>query len=834
MNSSEQDIIIEQKQEITSKFQYTIEDSIELKYPPNFLEIYKNCTISIILNNEDKVCLLIEHSSTEIKLILFDKTIKVIKVGKDSIEVFFKDLGKLTIHTNNMASNNKTDLVKLFESVKLDVVDRSTTPKRQDALINLNISNIYPTAITTVTSGPIPAEIKYINKGLYKIPATTSTTSSSSIITSTTSTTTTKTSTVNNNSNNKIKSQQQQKLQLQQLNNNNTYQFQKLEPSSNKQFEKLNTTTSWTHTMGKILSSSNSTFPKITTTTRKYKYTDDDDDIDYDDNDQDINFNSKDEKKRKTSWKNENEEKRYKSERSNSSRSTNITPLPIINQSRSGLSNLGNTCYMNVILQSMFGLSELFKDIKHEKFKPYIPRDGLYSSLIKLYDKIQSTKKGANIETGVDPYTFKLKINKFCPYFKGYLQHDAHEFFVSLLDILEEELKKNLIQMIKEEQIQFKDKKFTLVLDKEQQLLQQKQQHDDRIKEEEDDIIFEEDLELSDIETDENDKEPGSTFNAVNTTSPTLSKKSTTTTTTTTTNTTVNSNGKEKQDEKEKKIVEELVSQLCPITKHFKSTVTNTFKCCNCHQVSTSNELFTDLSLDLPKSTDPEKRPTLSTLLEKYFEEETIERKCTNCPHTKSILTKHISKNSNILTLHLKRFSMNSNSLLKNNVFVYNSDSIDIGKYMKPKKIIIKDNNSNSSNGSNGSSIVNGNGNGNGNGYNTDHIDNQDDDDTGIAASASTETTTATAIETNQKQQQQQQQEKEKEKKKDIDKPVLYSINAIVKHSGTLDSGHYVCYGLDDKDKSNWKLYDDSLVQSAPQSEAICSNGYILFYTLKK
>ncbi|KAF2071740.1 hypothetical protein CYY_006945 [Polysphondylium violaceum] len=749
--------------------------------------IFQHCTLTIESNNENKACLVIDPSppstttttasaaATAKEIIVLQNTIKNLTLVGKTIDVFFKDCNKLTITVDNMDPNGIDNIGKLFK--KLCIYKKTNTLSGSGSILSATENTVI--------------------KGLYNIPykppskpppkPTTTTT------TTTTTTPTTTTAAANSNGEN----------------DNNRL---KIESKFNKSKD----------------------LPGFPTPTIKYSFTDflTKKDIDI-------------ELKRKSPWDMSQQEKRIKydsvdsnisakqSERSISSRSTNTMPFPTPIKTRYGICNLGNSCYMSVVLQSMFGLTDLFRDIKNEKFKQYIPRDGVYNSVIKLYDKSNRFPKkktsllSSDIETGVDPSNFKDRVDKVCTYFQGFLQHDAHEFLVSLLDILEEELKNNITQMIKDEKVQLKIKDGKLQLS-----------------------FNEKDKLNSDNESDENssisdyDDENGASGSAI--VNIKKASSTTTTSTSTSTSTTATTNCKDKEKE-EKKQIKDFVEQICPITKHFKSTLINTFKCCNCHQISTSSEIFTDLSLDLPKSSDSQKKPTLSNLLETYFKEETIDRKCTHCRHTKSILTKHISKSSDVLAFHLKRFKMNSTSFLKNSVYILNSESIDIGSYMKPKYIepIIDQSSddssisSSSSSSSIGSSISGNSSSSTSSIGSSNNIDIGDEIlDFGMAyASASTTSETTTAIERNQQQQPKEKEEKEEKKSSksqdDVEKPVIYSINTIVKHTGTLNSGHYVCYG-NDKTSSKWTLYDDSDVKDVGQDQAINSNAYILFYTLKK
>jgi hypothetical protein len=57
--------------------------------------------------------------------------------------------------------------------------------------------------------------------------------------------------------------------------------------------------------------------------------------------------------------------------------------------------------------------------------------------------------------------------------------------------------------------------------------------------------------------------------------------------------------------------------------------------------------------------------------------------------------------------------------------------------------------------------------------------------------------------------------------------PSVYDLVAVVSHSGTLSSGHYVCYAMS---KGRWYLYDDSVVTPVSRKTVLVSQAFLLFY----
>ncbi|XP_061193164.1 ubiquitin carboxyl-terminal hydrolase 37-like isoform X2 [Saccostrea echinata] len=108
----------------------------------------------------------------------------------------------------------------------------------------------------------------------------------------------------------------------------------------------------------------------------------------------------------------------------------------------SGFSNLGNTCYMNAILQSLFHLEPFTRDLVHisRKISRSLPQQSLYQSLVRLHGsrkRILSDFSKRDLLRNV-----KQAISSSAKRFSGYQQHDAHEFLNQVLDQLKEEVAK--------------------------------------------------------------------------------------------------------------------------------------------------------------------------------------------------------------------------------------------------------------------------------------------------------------------------------------------------------------------------------------------------------
>lgn len=109
-------------------------------------------------------------------------------------------------------------------------------------------------------------------------------------------------------------------------------------------------------------------------------------------------------------------------------------------QQLQGFSNLGNTCYMNAILQSLFSLQPFANDLLKQGI-PYkrIPMNALirrFAFLLAKKDVCSAEMKKELLKK------VKSAISATAERFSGYMQNDAHEFLSQCLDQLKEDMGK--------------------------------------------------------------------------------------------------------------------------------------------------------------------------------------------------------------------------------------------------------------------------------------------------------------------------------------------------------------------------------------------------------
>ncbi|XP_024362854.1 uncharacterized protein [Physcomitrium patens] len=241
--------------------------------------------------------------------------------------------------------------------------------------------------------------------------------------------------------------------------------------------------------------------------------------------------------------------------------------IPTSSRRMHGLSNLGNTCFMNVIIQCLYNLTSFVAGMEQffgpllnknapEGSAPLMSQDavGVHTALLKVFRDLKHVE---GYET-VNPSVLKQAFAKHQSSFWDCIQQDAHEFFCSLVDQVQENVSCELKR------------------------------------------LYPIDAERPKLET------------------------------------------------------------VCPTTQNFSCLVRNSLTCTACGKVSSVEETYRDFCLALPEDerTDESKDWSLESLLNLYFQESTICRKCEGCGAEDSKARAQILQLPHVLVLQLKRLHM--------------------------------------------------------------------------------------------------------------------------------------------------------------------------------
>lgn len=116
---------------------------------------------------------------------------------------------------------------------------------------------------------------------------------------------------------------------------------------------------------------------------------------------------------------------------------------PITVLGLNGLKNIGNTCFMNSVIQCLSNTKLLLEYVKNDSYSSDINTSisSMKGALIKAFSQvIKELWSDEASDRVVNTLTLKSQIQRFAPRFMGYSQQDAQEFLRYLLEGLHEDV----------------------------------------------------------------------------------------------------------------------------------------------------------------------------------------------------------------------------------------------------------------------------------------------------------------------------------------------------------------------------------------------------------
>ncbi|GIL61025.1 hypothetical protein Vafri_15396 [Volvox africanus] len=112
-----------------------------------------------------------------------------------------------------------------------------------------------------------------------------------------------------------------------------------------------------------------------------------------------------------------------------------------------GMTNLGNTCYLNAVIQVLLNMVSFTADLRNaslERLTQHLPATGVWAALRTTADKLMAARLARpsldSLKPAVEPTELRAAMGRRSLRWLSFAQQDAHEFLVELLEQLESEV----------------------------------------------------------------------------------------------------------------------------------------------------------------------------------------------------------------------------------------------------------------------------------------------------------------------------------------------------------------------------------------------------------
>ncbi|GLC35870.1 hypothetical protein PLESTB_000514400 [Pleodorina starrii] len=112
-----------------------------------------------------------------------------------------------------------------------------------------------------------------------------------------------------------------------------------------------------------------------------------------------------------------------------------------------GMVNLGNTCYLNSVVQVLLNMVSFMGDLRDpalERLAQHLPAAGVWAALRTTADKLRTATQARptfdSLKPAVEPSELRAAMGRRGSRWRSFAQQDAHEFLVELLEGLQSEV----------------------------------------------------------------------------------------------------------------------------------------------------------------------------------------------------------------------------------------------------------------------------------------------------------------------------------------------------------------------------------------------------------